>query len=238
MRCLLRDGAGIEEKIRRTGETALMLAVAKDHKSCIDVLLENKADVGARDKKDWTPLHHAAFHGSSCGCGALLQSGASMEAVDTNMQRPLLLAASHDHTGVVELLLSRGANVEASDAEGNTALMWASEKGNLSMVQVLLRHGASGAVANRFRLTALGYAVKNEHLEVVEELVKGSAYKNPVDIDDVLRVAEEPSIKRVLIDELERRKNVRHRDSQALFHGHKTRQCAARGSSLMMNHHE
>ena len=47
------------------------------------ILLKAGADIGAKDKDDWTPLHAAAHWGQAESCEILAQNFASFKAIDS-----------------------------------------------------------------------------------------------------------------------------------------------------------
>lgn len=60
----------------------------------VRLLIKHGADVSVRDKTDQTPLHLAAFSGSSEAVRILLEHGADVTVVDVNHKTPLHLASS------------------------------------------------------------------------------------------------------------------------------------------------
>lgn len=60
----------------------------------VRLLIKHGADVSVRDKTDATPLHLAAFSGSSEIVRLLLEQGADVTVVDMNHKTPLHLASS------------------------------------------------------------------------------------------------------------------------------------------------
>jgi ankyrin repeat protein len=82
--------------------------------SRVAYLLNNGADIEHRDDKSCTPLHHAAFSGSTDTVRYLLDAGADIHAVATWCGSALCLAALRRHRSVVEVLLAYGAKVNQS----------------------------------------------------------------------------------------------------------------------------
>ena len=58
------------------------------------MLLENDADVNARDAKNRTPLHVASVYGDLDGARLLLQHGADIHAQDAEGRTPFQAAAA------------------------------------------------------------------------------------------------------------------------------------------------
>ncbi|KKL64283.1 hypothetical protein LCGC14_2166590 [marine sediment metagenome] len=66
-------------------------------------------------QEDWTPLHHAAFHGRTSVARYLLAEGAAVNGRSKIGNTPLHEAAGRGHVSVVELLLTEGADVNATN---------------------------------------------------------------------------------------------------------------------------
>ncbi len=98
----LADGADINEQDRIFGATPLSWAAPAGHAEMIGLLLENGADVGAKNKDGGTALHAAAFMGSVDGADLLLRNGADPNAANADSQTPL--DSSSVDLGVTEYL--------------------------------------------------------------------------------------------------------------------------------------
>lgn len=66
----------------------------------VQLLIENGADVTARDEACVTPLHLASSQGSLETVQLLIESGADVAARDTSNRTPLHLALSWVRTGI------------------------------------------------------------------------------------------------------------------------------------------
>ena len=118
----------------------------------VPVLLRAGVDVNERDHVEYTPLHHAARHGTPGVVRALLEAGADVNARATGIMTfdhlvwswtPLHLAAEHNpDPDVVAALLKAGADVEAPTSEGLTPLYQAAANANPAVTAVLLKAGA------------------------------------------------------------------------------------------------
>lgn len=58
--CLCSAQPGMINKRTERGETALMLAVSKEHLGCVNVLLENRADPDVPNQDKETPLYRGS----------------------------------------------------------------------------------------------------------------------------------------------------------------------------------
>ena len=100
------------------------------------------ADVNAKDKGGWTPLHVAAgWVGHKKITELLIDKGAEVNAQGQYMGAPLHYAAGEGHMEIVELLIDKGADVNAIDADGKTPLGWAIRYNNPETANLLRKHG-------------------------------------------------------------------------------------------------
>lgn len=131
---LLEFGASVNAAEPSQGQTALMWAIAEKHSDVVKALIDAKADLKARTKQGFFPIHFAARVGDVESLRMLLAAG-----VDVNLltqgegagrgggspgYSPLLVATMRAQADTVEYLLEHGAdpNIEAA---GMTPLHWA-----------------------------------------------------------------------------------------------------------------
>jgi ankyrin repeat protein len=106
------------------------------------------ADVNARRRDHWTPLHLASLYGRAEAARLLLDHGANANAEDKYHRTSLHLVATgsypadEDGVQLLHLLLERGVDVNAQDIFHETPLHLASCSGKLEIVRVLLQHPA------------------------------------------------------------------------------------------------
>jgi ankyrin repeat protein len=105
-------------------------------------LLEEGADVNARDNDGRTALMEACDAGFLDVVKLLLQKGAEVNAQDRYGWTALMEASYKGHLPVVTLLLEKKADVNARGKAGETALALASKKSHSKVVQILKAHGA------------------------------------------------------------------------------------------------
>ncbi|PQP83389.1 hypothetical protein C0Q44_01320 [Paenibacillus sp. PCH8] len=125
-------------------------------------LVEQGADINARDKYKRTPLHAHAAHWSG-NVTLLLELGAEMDAVDYQNETPLHAAVNSYRIQVVQELVTRGANINIENKQGNTPLakgLVNSRNGdivNLSEISaILLDAGASVTSAMKESVKRIG----------------------------------------------------------------------------------
>ena len=80
------------------------------HNDVAELLLANKAEVNAKDKSEWTPLHWAAMKGHKAVVELLLANGADVNAKANNGGTPLHLAEDRGQEDVAELLRQHGGH--------------------------------------------------------------------------------------------------------------------------------
>jgi hypothetical protein len=100
------------------------LAVAYEHVSVIQLLLEKGADIESKDVEGRTALSRAAFSAEASMVELLLDLGAKIEYRDKNGQTPLSLTLGSKGyyedqiSEKVMLLVSRGADLLSKDNKG------------------------------------------------------------------------------------------------------------------------
>jgi hypothetical protein len=108
------------------GATALHDAAINGHVEIVRLLLQNGAEVNAKDKIGNTPLHWAASEGHVDILHLLVENGANLEAQDVDGERVLHRAAYNGNLPFIQELISRyHVDIYAKDADGRTALSWA-----------------------------------------------------------------------------------------------------------------
>ncbi len=131
----------------------LALVHARDP-AVITTLIQAGADVHARDRFRYTPLHKAAENGTPASVRALLQAGADPHARSRQLDwfffqfrggpTPLHSAAANPDPDVAAILLEAGADVGARGHRwGDTPLHRAARNHNPAVARLLLEAGAN-----------------------------------------------------------------------------------------------
>src|SRR5262249_5513141 len=125
----------------------LATAIRNADGQLIRTLLDNGADVNARDAEGNTPLILASFYAGPACVGLLIEKGADVNAANKAGATALIRAATdYEKT---RLLVAAGANVRARTALGNTPLILAARcPGNSRTVKLLLERGANATERN------------------------------------------------------------------------------------------
>jgi ankyrin repeat protein len=171
---------------------AVIAAVKAGNSQEVRRLLDGGMDVNGRDReRSATPLHWAAFSGSTEVGELLIARGADVNAKDRSGFTPLHFAAYQDDRAVAELLIRSGAQVNAGGTAGITPLQKAIERLALSnatshqvspsdvaatssVVELLLASGAdvNGGIRS---LSPLFLAVASGQKALVELLIDKGA---------------------------------------------------------------
>ena len=161
----------------RLGLTPLMYAAAFGSHEALEILLDKGADVKAKDPRDSTALHYAAWNAARTNL--LLSRGADPNALSKLGRTPLLVAASSP-TGapVIPIFLEKGANPMLRDALGFNLLQPAAI-GNTQVAAMLLEKGfALKDGTDRGGFTPLHLAVIGNNIPSVRLLLSKGADPN------------------------------------------------------------
>lgn len=120
----------------------LLKAAKKGAPEEVKTLLEEGADVNAKDEDGFTVLMYAALSGNLQLVKHLVNRGADVNARDKDGKTALMFVAAKGDLEAVRFLLDSGADVHAEAANGNTALQLAEEEDNREIVMLLKSHGA------------------------------------------------------------------------------------------------
>ncbi len=113
-------------------------AAGQGDKKTLQAMLDEGADIKAKDKSGMTALMRAADTGRIDTLGVLLDNGADIDAYDKDDWTALMYAAKGGHKNIVRLLLSKGADVNARSKRGFTAFTFASREDHKG-IAILLR---------------------------------------------------------------------------------------------------
>ena len=162
--------------------------------SVVRALVEQGADVTARQGDGATALHWAAYWNDTDIAGLLIDAGADVDAANDLGVTPLWAAAENRSAAMVRRLLDAGANPDAPLLSGETPLMTAARVGAAGVARQLLEAGANPAAAAGRNQTALMWAVAQRHPAVVEVLLEhGAAVDARSDVwTEVVKTTPEP----------------------------------------------
>jgi len=140
------------------------------------VLLQQKADVNARQVDGATALHWAVFRDNLDAARLLISAGARVDPMNRDGITPLHMASLYGNTAMIQTLLNAGADARQKGPQGETMLMLAARNGNPDAIKLLLAAGADVNAKEPARnTTALMWAVEQKHPDAVKALLDGGA---------------------------------------------------------------
>ena len=147
---------------------------------CINYLINNGADIRAKDKKGISILTQAARTGNLKVVQNLVGYGANIHAKSQRGITPLYAAAINGHNDIVLFLLSQGVDIDVKLNDGETPLMAAVWNGQVETVALLIHKGADVNVKKLTRykpsgessLVRASYISRNEKNENYDKIFK------------------------------------------------------------------
>lgn len=133
------DPSAVNARGEKYGDTPLHKAVMSDDLQIAAFLISKGADVKAKSKLGWTPLHQAK---SRKMAKLLVEKGADIEAKDRDGYTPLHTAATLGNLETAKYLVEKGANVNARGNQGETPLQLALKSMQMDIAEMLRKHGA------------------------------------------------------------------------------------------------
>jgi ankyrin repeat protein len=151
-------------------------AAKRQDSAAVRTLLEQGADVNARQADGATALHWAAHWQDTELARLLIRARADVNAANAYGVTPLSLAAENGDAATAAALLEAGANPNAPLPSGETPLMTASRTGNVATLRALLDRGADvNASERQQQQTALMWAVTAGHTDAARLLIERGA---------------------------------------------------------------
>lgn len=170
------------------GYTELMIAIRNDYEKIAQTLIQKGADVNARNKEQWTPIHLAAYNGNAEMMDLLLANGAKLDLVNDIQQSPLHLAIQNGNMKTVEKLLDLGVAIDRPDKNGYTPLMYAAAQGKIKLVKLLLDRGSDPKAEDKHGNTVVLQAKANDYPEIYDLLIEYGGVDRKLFIRDSLEL--------------------------------------------------
>ena len=105
-------------------------------------LLNNGADINAKNGLGWTPLHAAIRSNHKDIVELLISKGADVNAKDNNGQTPLHFAVESGQNDIIQILITKNANINETDNNGDNALSLATKTEQNAIAAKLVDTGA------------------------------------------------------------------------------------------------
>jgi len=181
---IIKQGTNIDAVQNPNRQTLLHIAAGSGYAKAVKLLLDNNANIDARDLLGGTPLHRAVQNGHVDVAKILIEYGADIEAryaVRYGVGATPLhfaISAKSNRKEVMSLLLSAGASVNVVDNMGSPLLYSAIHVGHSDAVELLIKHGADVNFKNKVGGTLLHSAAYLGRPKIAELLIQYGAHVN------------------------------------------------------------
>ncbi|MGF6355130.1 ankyrin repeat protein [Paenibacillus sp. 4624] len=190
--CMLNEKSNPKEGSRMASlnQQLFSAAEAKDTKS-IEKLIQEGADVQARDQSGRTALMIATYNRDTASVQKLIEAGADVNQQDDMLNSPFLYAGAEGYLDILKLTIQAGADPAITNRYGGTALIPASEHGYVDVVRELLTNTTVDVNhVNKLGWTALLEAIilndgNERQQKTIELLIHHGADVNLADGDGV-----------------------------------------------------
>lgn len=153
-----------------SARTRNLFEAAKKHPcSAVKVIIEEGADINAKDSDGSTALMWAAWRNELDAAKLLIQSGADVNAKDSKAVTALMYASEKNSHHVAKLLIEKGADINEKNNKGETALMWAAWRDSAAVTTLLLEQGADVNAKDKAGKSALDVANSEEMKKLLRE---------------------------------------------------------------------
>lgn len=168
--------AGMSPDVQDQGFTPLLEAARRGYSEMAQELIEDGANVNAKDPYGVTALMFSLIAGSTEVALRLIEKGAEVNSRDSDGRTALIEALTSENEippEIVELLVRRGADVNVKLAGGLTPLMIA-VSGDSRLVRLLVEAGAGVKAKDDNGVSVLQRAKDNlENIRILEDAGAG-----------------------------------------------------------------
>ncbi|XP_053367603.1 ankyrin repeat domain-containing protein 22 isoform X1 [Clarias gariepinus] len=165
---LKADSKNLNVQDELFGDTPLIAACKGGNVNMVKYLLDKKADVSIRNKKERTCLHYAAKRTFSF-----------LDYLMIVILMPILLIGylimkkiQNEHVKLLDMVLNTKADINAVDYKGNTPLHYACQCKSHLHVSLLLKANADTSIKNKDGETPLDIAVRLKFQTIIVMLEK------------------------------------------------------------------
>ncbi|KAK2703938.1 putative ankyrin repeat protein RF_0381 [Artemia franciscana] len=198
----------------------LIFAVKYGDIEGVKVIIDEGAEIDAKDVLGKTPLHYAVEKKRTSDIKMtdivkmLLDNGARINAKNRNGETPLHCAIEKKNIIMTELLLRHGAHVNARDNNDLSPLHVAAWEGCLQTVDYLLNYGADISAEDKTRRTPIFYAIWKGDLKTTRLLL--TRKPNLKDRPHLLNIASQKGCIEIVQALLENNADINASDSNGL----------------------
>lgn len=151
---------------------SLLRAAQDGDPSRVRKLLNDGADINAKDQRTLTSLMYATVNNHKDIVQVLLDRGADVNVRNDLGETALTLAAREGHSEIAQALLHKGANVNVRDNDGLAPVVYAAQYSHPATLKILLDEGRADVRGEQGQ-RALRAA--QEHPDLIELLKKAGA---------------------------------------------------------------
>ena len=168
------------------GETPLHFAAGRGDDGFVEYLIENGAQINAKDSSSSTPLHEAVRNGRINSANLLIQAGADVNICDSAGNTPLhLVMPEISRRPLFTSLLQAGADPNIKDIYGETPLhITARITMEPDLIRSLVEAGGDLNERNKKGATPLSLAIERNQIQQAEFFVQLGADIHAEDIDE------------------------------------------------------
>lgn len=175
VRKFIEEGADVNYSDEQYRITPLHNAAHFGHGEVTKVLLDNGADVNAKNGEGNTPLFAAVHQQNAEVAAMLIRKGADVNAKNNYGYAPIRAASRNGNAEILKILIDGGADVNLKDNQGSTPLHVAVDEGDAETVRILIANGADIDAIGAFGDSPIHSAVAHRQVKIVQMLVDKGA---------------------------------------------------------------
>ncbi|CAG7929013.1 unnamed protein product [Penicillium olsonii] len=172
---LIDYGMKIEERHKKSGRNALLVAAHCGKDDIVELLIQHHARIDVVDGSGWTALHLAASRGHCDVITLLLEESNISEIPNYQGRTALRVAVDRSQHEAVQKLLMYNAKVNTRAENQMSTLHIAAKQGDAEIVNMLASNGADIEAKDANMMSALHYACERGHVEVIAVLLAHKA---------------------------------------------------------------